>query len=105
LVQLDDLEHLEVVVAELQDHELRAVCGEEGRLLGQEEELEGVDGVFERVEGQSGEDWELAVDDRVDRDEGAQLVLSFEASLSSDGRDFALLVQGETSERDAVVDD
>jgi hypothetical protein len=104
-VQLDDLQHVEVVVAELHDHELRAVSGEEGRFLGEEEELQRVDRVFEGVEGQRGEDWELAVDDRVDRDEGPQLVLSFEASLSSDGRDLALLVQGETPESDAVVDD
>ena len=104
-MQLDDLEHVEVVVAELEDHELRAVCGEQRGLLGQEEELERVDRVFERIEGERGQDRELAVDDRVHRDEGPQLVLALETGLSADGCDLALLVQRETAQRDAVVDD
>jgi hypothetical protein len=41
----------------------------------------------------------------VDRDEGPQLVLAFETGLPADGRDLGLLVQGQTPERDAVVDD
>lgn len=104
-MQLDDLEDVEVVVAELKNHELGAVCRKESGLLGEEEELERVDGIFERVEGESGEDRELAMDDRMHRDERPQLVLAFETGLSADGCDFAFLVQSETAERDAVIDD